>query len=290
MNTRDLWAYRSDRSMGLSTPRVLAIINTTPDSFSDGGLALDPCAAAERAAEAIGGGAVGVDVGGESTRPGAGAVPDHEQIRRAVPAIRAIRAAIGPGPLITIDTTLASVAEAALGAGADAVNDVSAGEDDPAMLPLVARAGCGIILMHRLLPPSADRFSDRYDQPPRYDNVVERVRAYLAARLEACGRAGIPVERTLLDPGLGFGKTVEQNLALIRGTGRLLDLGRPVLSGLSRKSFVARAAGMGPDTSPRDRIAGTLGLTMAHIGAGARLCRVHDAASAAALIGAARPA
>lgn len=289
MNTRDLWAYRSDRSLALSSPRLLAIINTTPDSFSDGGLALDPDAAAEHAAQAIGAGAVGVDVGGESTRPGAQAVPDDEQIRRVVPAIRAIRAAIGPAPLMTIDTTRASVAEAALRAGADAVNDVSAGEDDPAMLALVARACCGIILMHRLRPPSSDRFSDQYDQPPRYDDVVTNVRTYLAARLEACTHAGIPLERTILDPGLGFGKAVEQNLSLIRGTPRLLELGRPVLSGLSRKSFVARAAGMGPDTHPADRLAGTLGLTMAHIATGARLCRVHDIAPAAALLSAARP-
>lgn len=290
MNTRDLWACRSDSSLALSSPRLLAIINTTPDSFSDGGLALDPRAAAQRAVEAVRLGAAGVDVGGESTRPGAQAVTQDEQIRRVVPAITSIRAAVGPDPLITIDTTRASVAEAALRAGADAVNDVSAGEDDPAMLPLVARFGCGIILMHRLRPPSSDRFSDQYDQPPHYDSVVENVRAYLAARLQACQHAGIPPERTLLDPGLGFGKTVEQNLALIRGTGRLLQLGRPVLSGLSRKSFVARAAGMGPDSNPTDRLAGTLGLTMAHIASGARLCRVHDIAPAAALLRGACPA
>ncbi len=281
---RDSWAFAPGRVLDLRAPRILAIINVTPDSFSDGGASLDPAVAATRAMEAIGDGADALDIGGESTRPGAARVPAPEQIARVVPAIQAIRRAVTATLPITIDTTLAAVAWAALDAGADAINDVSAGTEDPEMLPLIARARCGIILMHRLQPPGLDRFSDQYAEPPCYGDVVAEVCAYLRMRVEACVAAGIPAERTLLDPGLGFGKTVEQNLALIRGTPRLLEKGRPVLSGLSRKSFVARAADMGPDSPTAARLPGTVGLTAAHLAAGARLLRVHDVAPIARLV------
>lgn len=275
------WRVSDARAISLRAPRVMAIINVTPDSFSDGGEAFEADRAVEAAGRAWAQGAAMLDVGGESTRPGAEPVSAAEQIRRVVPAISGIRAAIGSGPdapPISVDTTSAEVAEAALDAGADAINDVSAGTADRAMLGLAARRGAGMVLMHRLRPASEDSYSDRYREAPLQGDIGAIVKAYLEERLAAAARAGIARERIVLDPGLGFGKTVEQNLELIRATARLLELGRPVLSGLSRKSFVARAAGMGPDSSPRERIAGTLGLSIAHVRAGARLLRVHDAA------------
>ncbi len=279
-----LWRVSRVRTLDLSAPRVAAIINVTPDSFSDGGEALDPRAALEAARRALSDGAAMLDIGGESTRPGSARVSAAEQIARVTPVIRAVRAEWGDGagvggaPPISVDTTLAEVADAALDAGADAINDVSAGGEDPSMFALAARRGAGLVLMHRLRPPGEDRFSDQYQpaEAPRYADVVAEVRAWLAARLAAALGAGLPAEAIVLDPGLGFGKTVDQNLALIRGSGALLSLGRPLMSGLSRKSFTARAAGMDPGGPPRARIAGTLALSIAHVRAGARLLRVHD--------------
>jgi dihydropteroate synthase len=217
-----------------------------------------------------------LDVGGESTRPGAARVGAPEQIGRVVPAIRAIRARLGAGIAITVDTTLAAVAAAALDAGADGINDVSAGTEDEGMFALAAGRKCGIVLMHRLRTPGEDSYSDRYAQPPVYGDVVAEVRSHLGARMDAAMAAGVSRESIALDPGLGFGKTVEQNLALVRGTPALLALGRPIVSGVSRKSFSARAAGIQGESRPTDRLAGTLGLSVAHAAAGAAVLRVHD--------------
>lgn len=280
----DTWHIGRGRFVRVDRPVVMAILNLTPDSFSDGGELPTPEHAARAAERAVAEGAAILDVGGESTRPGAQRIPDAEQRRRVMPAIVAIRRAVGEQIPISIDTTLAAVAEAAIDAGADIINDVSAGTEDPGLLGLAARRGAGLILMHRLAPPQADRYSDRYQVAPEYGSaaqgrgVVQAVREFLRERLEAATAAGIEPARLVLDPGLGFGKTVEQNLELIAGTPRLLKLGRPVLSALSRKSFVARAAGMGPDTQPRDRVGASLGLSVAHLAAGARLFRVHDVA------------
>ncbi len=179
---------------------------------------------------------------------------------------------------ITVDTTLAPVARAALDAGADAINDVAAATEDDAMLALAADRACALILMHRLAPPAADRFSDAYDAPPAYPGgVVETVRGFLDARVRAAVRAGVPRSGIVIDPGLGFGKTVGQNLELIRRTGDLAPLGRPVLSALSRKSFVGRV-GLGRDSTPAERLPATLALSVLHLQAGARLFRVHDVA------------
>jgi dihydropteroate synthase len=273
-----VWRLSPRFTLALDRPRVMAILNVTPDSFSDGGRYASLEQALERAGEAAAEGADLLDVGGESTRPGASPVPPQEQIRRVVPVIDAIRRrGLFPGP-ITIDTTRAEVARAALDAGADAVNDVSAGTEDPGMLNLAASRGCGMVLMHRLAPPRHDRYSDRYEQPPDYQDVVESVLAFLAERLSAVLRAGVEPEAVLLDPGLGFGKTVEQNLALIRGTPRLLCLGRPVLSGVSRKSFAGRV-GLGRDSDPSERLASSLALSVLHLAFGARVFRVHDVRS-----------
>ncbi len=264
---------------------VLGVLNVTPDSFSDGG-AWDTVDAAARAAVAmVQDGADGVDVGGESTRPGAASVPADEQIRRVVPVIRAVRAACGDTPVITIDTTLAPVAAAALDAGADAVNDVSGGLDDPALLPLIAARGCGVVLMHRPVRPAADRYSTHEAHPgaTRYGRsdgagVVDVVAGVLAARIDAALAAGVDAQAIVVDPGLGFGKSVEDNLRLIAETPRLCGLGRPVMSALSRKSFTARAAGLPDQTPPRERVHASVGLTLAHVQRGARIVRVHDVA------------
>lgn len=265
----------------LDRPRVLGILNITPDSFSDGGEVTSPTLAAEVAMQMIRDGADGLDIGGESTRPGAKLVSEREQIKRVVPVIRAVRRAVGPKAVITIDTTRAQVAAAALKAGADAVNDVSAGTDDAGMFKLVKRAGCGLILMHRAAKPQSDRYSDRYagDEPMRGD-VVLTVAELLARRAVEAIKLGINARSLMIDPGLGFGKTVEQNLELIRRTGELAALGYPVMSALSRKSFVARAmmkpGDKGEPVGVKDRLAGTIALSVVQMFAGARVFRVHD--------------
>lgn len=260
----------------------MAILNATPDSFSDGGRHLDPARAAAAADLFVADGADMLDVGGESTRPGAARVDEAEQIRRVVGVIEAVRAA-GVAVPISVDTTRRAVAEAALDAGADAINDVSGGEDDShragGMLALAAERGCGIVLMHRLAPPSEDRFSDRYDAPPEYGDVVGEVAGYLAQRADAAVAAGCDRSAVVLDPGLGFGKTVEQNADLARGTARLCSLGCPILAAASRKSFVGRLS-MGPgDTEPappEGRLGGSVAFSIVQMLGGARLFRVHD--------------
>lgn len=284
------WRISPSLSWSLHRPHLLAILNLTPDSFSDGGTIAGPDDAARAAEAALAAGADGLDVGGESTRPGAERVDGAEQIRRTVPAIEAVRRAVGRSPVITIDTTLAPVARAALDAGADAINDVSAGTDDPDLLLLAAERGCGVVLMHRLARPARDVYSHQYAAAPDYSSrggVVGSVRAFLRSRLEAAAGAGIAPECVLLDPGLGFGKTVEQNLQLIAGTPELLCLGRPILSGASRKSFTAKAAGLDTALPPPQRVNATVGLSVAHLARGARVFRVHDVAAHVAALRAA---
>ncbi len=272
--TAPIWNLAHGRAITLDRPRIMAILNVTPDSFSDGGRLGTPGLAAEAARRAVDEGADMLDIGGESTRPGAGRVSAAEQTARVAPAVRAIRGA-GMDVAISVDTTLAAVAQGALDAGADAVNDVSAGRDDPGMLALVAQRRCGLILMHRLRAADEDSYSDRYAQEPAYTDVVGDVRAFLRERLDAAIGAGVDERRVALDPGLGFGKSVGQNLALIERTGELLGMERPVVSGLSRKSFVGRVS-LGRDSEASERLAGTLGLSVRHLGAGARIFRVHD--------------
>lgn len=265
-------------SRSVRLPAVMGILNVTPDSFSDGGAYGSVEAAVARAAAMVAEGAAIIDVGGESTRPGAERVGAEEQIRRVAPVIEGIRAAEGElaGIAITVDTTLAAVAEAGLRAGADGINDVSAGEEDARVLGLAARAGCGLVLMHRLRPPGADRYSDGYGADgPRYGDVVLEVKAYLEARARAAEAAGVRRESIVIDPGLGFGKTVEQNLELIRRTGEIAALGYPVMSGLSRKSFVGRAV-LGRESRPDERIAASVEMSVMHARDGASIFRVHD--------------
>lgn len=273
------WAFGAGRSLTLDRPRLMAIINCTPDSFSDGGEWNSPERGAERAARALAEGADVLDLGGESTRPGAERVDASEQVRRVVPVIERIRASGMDAP-ISVDTTLAAVARAALDAGADIINDVAAGTEDDAMIPLASERRCGLVLMHRLRPPGADRYSHDHPREPEYDEraggVVGVVRSFLHTRACQAMNSGVAKEAIVLDPGLGFGKSVGQNFELIRRTGELAELGFPVLSGASRKSFVGHVAGI---AEPSRRGAASAAVSVAHWLAGARIFRVHDVAA-----------
>lgn len=255
-------------------PLLMAIVNVTPDSFSDGGAFDGPDAAVRHAMRCIEDGAAIVDIGGESTRPGAQPVPAHEQVRRTVPVIESLARA-GTPAAISIDTTSAEVARAALAAGAHIVNDVSAGQDDPRMFGTCAAAGCGLVLMHRLRRPAEDSYSHQYTAAPRYGDVTVAVRDALAQRAEAAHAAGIAREAIAIDPGLGFGKSVDDNWTLIRRLGEIASLGYPVLAGASRKSFVGAAAGI---SDPRLRDAASAEAAVECARRGAAILRVHDVA------------
>jgi dihydropteroate synthase len=249
-------------------PVIMGIVNVTPDSFSDGGQFADPGAAAAHAFQLEADGAQIVDLGGESTRPGAPDVPVDDEIRRVVPVVRALAGKLKAW--ISIDTRKAAVAQAALEAGADMINDVSA-LGDRAMGPLLAKAGRPVVLMHMRGTPQTMQAS------PLYDDVVRTVGHYLANTLQRCAEYGIDLEQTVIDPGLGFGKTVEHNLLLLRDLGQLAKLGRPILIGPSRKSYLGRILG----AEPADRLMGTVAScvwTRAH---GAAIFRVHDVAPVA---------
>ena len=263
----------------------MGVVNATPDSFSDA----HPGAAAAVAhgVRLLADGADLLDVGGESTRPGAGRVAAEEELRRVVPVVRDL---VREGAAVSVDTTRAVVARAALDAGAVLVNDVSGGKADPDLLPLVAEAGCAVLLMH-WRGPSADMQSRA-----RYDDVVAEVVAALGDRLAAAAAAGVAEEQVLLDPGLGFGKTPEHNWALLRALPTVTALRRPVVVGASRKGFLgALLAGPDGPRPPAGRDAATAALTVAAAQAGAWAVRVHDVAASAdavrvvqALAGAAR--
>jgi dihydropteroate synthase len=274
--SNQLWQIGHRKNIDLARPCVVAILNITPDSFSDGGKFNSPVAAADHAERCVQDGAAALDIGGESTRPGADRIDPQEQIQRVVPVLEEIRRRL-PAIAISVDTTSSLVARSAIDAGADIINDVSAGEEDDAILQLAAETGSGLILMHRLAPPSGDSYSDQYNTPPAYTDVVAEVHTYLGARLQAAIDAGVSRNSLVLDPGLGFGKSVEQNLQLIQRTAELCDLGVPVMSAASRKSFVGRI-GHERDSDPADRLAGSVAISVLHAQAGARLFRVHDPA------------
>jgi dihydropteroate synthase len=243
----------------------MGVLNVTPDSFSDGGRFLDPQAACLHAKQMAGAGAAIIDIGGESTRPGADPVAPEEQIRRIVPVIAAIRPEIDA--LISVDTTSSRVAQAALDAGADLINDISAGTADPALLPLVAQRQVPIILMHMKGQPKT------MQQEPHYDDVVAEVAGYLRIRILAAQDAGIAPHRILIDPGIGFGKTLEHNLALLRHLPTLAQLGQPILIGTSRKRFIGALTNQ-PD--PAQRLFGTAATIAWSATNAAAIVRVHD--------------
>jgi dihydropteroate synthase len=243
---------------------VMGILNVTPDSFSDAGRYFTDRAAIDRGAEMIDQGADIVDVGGESTRPGSDPVPADEELRRVMPVIEQLTKHRPTVP-ISIDTRKAEVAAAALDAGASIVNDVSAGSD-PAMFDLAREQGAGIVLTHMKGDPKTMQVE------PTYDDVVAEVHEYLRERIEAAEFAGIEPDRIVVDPGIGFGKELEHNLALIHRIDAFLDLGRPVLVGPSRKRFIGTLL----DLPEEERVEGTAGAVGWMVARGAHLVRVHD--------------
>ncbi|MGN6867308.1 MAG: dihydropteroate synthase [Solirubrobacteraceae bacterium] len=246
---------------------IMGVVNVTPDSFSDGGRYLDAGAAIEHGLELEAEGAAILDVGGESTRPGADPVPESEELRRVIPVIEGLIER-GTHAQISIDTSKSGVAVRALSAGATLVNDVTAFRADPEMAGVVAAAGARCCLMHMLGDPRT------MQDDPHYDDVVNDIKAFLEERMTFAVKAGIAEERMLVDPGIGFGKTVEHNLELLRRLGEFLDLGRPVVIGTSRKSFLGRLTGR----EASDRVAATVATNVLAYERGARVFRVHDVA------------
>jgi dihydropteroate synthase len=245
-------------------PCVMGIVNVTPDSFSDGGQHADTDSAVAHGLLLAAEGAAILDVGGESTRPGSDPVAAHDELARVVPVIERLAAA-SPA-LISIDTTKAVVARAALDAGAVLVNDVTALRGDPDMAALVAERGCPLCLMHMLGEPRT------MQDDPRYDDVVDEVAAFLEERLAFAVAAGVREEQVLLDPGIGFGKTLRHNLLLLAHLDRIAALGRPVVLGASRKRFIGALLG----AAPGERAVGTVATTVLGLARGAAIVRVHD--------------
>jgi dihydropteroate synthase len=241
-------------------PSVMGVVNVTPDSFSDGGVNLDPEAAAGAARRMVDEGAALVDVGGESTRPGSEGVPAEEELRRVVPVLDRLGGVLP----VSIDTSKAAVARAALERGAIFVNDVTALRGDPELAEVVAGGAAYLCLMHMQKEPRT------MQEEPRYDDVAAEVAAFLEERLAFAVSQGIPEERICLDPGIGFGKTVAQNLELVRRLDVLLALGRPVLVGFSRKSSLRRLTGSD------DLLAASVAAAVAAFERGATILRVHD--------------
>ena len=264
-------------------PVLFGILNVTPDSFSDGGDFFDPEAAARHAETLLDEGAHVVDVGGESTRPGSDPVSEKEEIRRVVPVVGRILQA-RPDAVVSVDTYRANTAEVALEAGAGIVNDVTGLRGDPRMAPLVADAGCLVVLMHMLGEPKT------MQKEPHYYDVVDEVREFLLRRAEYAVTAGIKPENIALDPGVGFGKTLNHNLTLLRHLDAIVDLGFPVLLGASRKRFLGGITGA---EEAKDRVFGTVATTILAYESGVTLFRVHDVranSEALAVAGAVRSA
>ncbi len=246
-------------------PRLMGVVNVTPDSFSDGGRFFAHEDAIVQGRRLAAEGAALVDVGGESTRPGSDPVPEDEERRRVLPVIGGLTA---EGIEVSVDTTKAAVAAPALEAGATVVNDVSALRFDPELADVVASSGAICVLMHMLGEPRT------MQDDPRYDDVVDDVRAFLEERLAFAVGAGIPEQKVWLDPGIGFGKTADHNLELLRRLGEIAAIGRPVVVGTSRKSFLGKITGR----SEEARLAGTVATNVMALERGAEVFRVHDVA------------
>lgn len=265
------------RVLQLDRPRIMGILNVTPDSFSDGGAHATHEAAVGHGLQLAAEGAAVIDVGGESTRPGSQRVDAAEQIRRTASVIAALRNRFDASPkhapvAISIDTTLSAVAAAALDAGADFINDVSGGCDDPAMFDLAARRGCAFVVMHMQGAPAT------MQQAPAYGDVVAEVLDFLRRRAAAAEAAGIARSQVVIDPGIGFGKTREHNLRLLAALDQFVVTGYPVLLGCSRKRFMGSLCvdEAGELPPPRDLLGATCATTALGVAAGVRLFRVHD--------------
>jgi dihydropteroate synthase len=246
----------------------MGVVNVTPDSFSDGGEFLDPDAATAHGTRLAADGAHILDIGGESTRPGAEPVDADEELRRVLPVIEGL---VGGMAEISIDTTKVQVARRAVEAGATIVNDVSAFRFEPELAEVVAEAGTRCCLMHMLGEPRT------MQDAPRYDDVTADVKAFLEERMAFATAAGIPEERIWLDPGIGFGKTLDHNLELLRRLDEIVAIGRPVVVGTSRKSFLGKLTGRGE----KERLPGTIATNVIALERGASIFRVHDVAEAA---------
>jgi dihydropteroate synthase len=245
-------------------PLIMGVLNVTPDSFYDGGRYFSPARAIAHARQMMEEGSDILDVGGESSRPGAEPVPLEEELRRVLPVVKALG---GEAPcLVSVDTTKAEVARCALEAGAHIVNDISALTADPAMVEVVREAKCGVVLMHMKGTPRTMQAA------PRYDDVVTEVRDWLSSRLTALEQAGLDQAALVVDPGIGFGKTVEHNVQLLAGLAALQRMDRPILIGVSRKSFLGRLTGR----DLQDRLAASLGALAYALLHGADIARVHD--------------
>jgi dihydropteroate synthase len=262
MNASDLasWLKSPQRR-----PLVMGVLNVTPDSFSDGGRFFGVEAAVEQARKMVEAGADLIDIGGESTKPGAAPVAAQEQIGRIIPVLKGVAGRLPV--LFSVDTTKAAVARAALEHGAQIINDISAGRDDPEMLPLAASAGVPVVLMHMQGQPATMQVR------PHYDDVVSEVSQFLRDRAAAAEAAGVAAGRILLDPGIGFGKTAEHNLTLLRDLGQFPQLGKPLVLGVSRKAFIGRITG---ESEPSQRVFGTAASVAWCVANGAAIVRVHD--------------
>ena len=249
------------------SPQLMGVVNVTPDSFSDGGRYLDAAAAIRHGEELLRDGAEILDVGGESTRPGADPVGEAEELRRVVPVVEAL----AKEGMVSIDTSKAAVAAAAIYAGATMLNDVTALRGDAAMAGVCAEREVGVVLMH--MPGNPRTMQD----DPRYGDVVDEIKAFLAERVEYALAAGIAEKRIWLDPGIGFGKTLEHNLELLRRLRELRELGRPLVIGASRKSFIGKVDG----SAVGERIGGSLASAVLAAAEGADVLRVHDVAETA---------
>jgi dihydropteroate synthase len=259
-----IWRVGDRAFDGSERTFVMGILNVTPDSFSDGGRFLDRAAAVAHATRMVDDGADILDVGGESTRPGSNAVSVDEELERVRPVIERL-AELHPAVPISIDTRKADVAAEALDAGATIVNDVSGGAD-PKMFDVIREREAAVVLMHMQGDPRS------MQEAPHYDDVVAEVHEYLRQRIEAAGLSEIDPERIAVDPGIGFGKDLDQNLELMREVGALLDLGRPVLIGPSRKRFIGTIL----DLPEEERVEGTIGAVVWLVARGAHVVRVHD--------------
>lgn len=253
----------------MTDPILMGIVNVTPDSFSDGGEWFDSAEAIAHGLRLRAQGARILDVGGESTRPGADPVPAAEELRRTIPVVEALAR---DGGQVSIDTSKLAVAEAALAAGANYVNDVTAFRNEPELAQLTAQTGARCCLMHMLGDPRT------MQSAPAYDDVVDDIKAFLSERAEAAIAAGVAQEKIDVDPGIGFGKTLEHNLELLRRLDEIVALGFRVLVGISRKSFIAKLDPGAAD--PGDRVAGTTAANVLAYERGARVFRVHDVAPA----------
>lgn len=252
------------RRLMFDRPMVMGVLNVTPDSFSDGGRYLDPGAAVKHALEMVDEGADLIDIGAESSRPGAEPVPEAEELRRLIPVVQEVCRRVSVP--VSVDTTKAAVARAAIDAGAAMVNDISACRADPAMPAVVAETGAGLVLMHMQGTPQT------MQQAPCYGSVVDDVRDFLHARMQAAVQAGVAADHILLDPGIGFGKNLDHNLALLAQLDALQSLGRPILVGVSRKAFIGEVLGRRTD----DRLMGTAAAVAIAVFRGAGVVRVHD--------------